>query len=437
MKSGTASVAVGTIATNVLRIVSSMTLTRLLDAESYGVVGIVISVQVALALLTDVALVGFIVRHPEAGERRFLDQIWTIRLLRGLGLTIAMALVAEPIAHLLGKPELAMVLAIWGSVFLLEGLSSLAFATAIREQQLWRLTVLDVGANLATFLIAMALVLFYRSYWAMVGGMIGGELCKLAMTYLLFPNTRRRFDYSRARTQELWRFSRLIAASSMLSLLILQFDKIVLAKLLSLSQFGLYAIAVSIGVAPGSLAGAYVSRVLYPAYAKTAAADDRDLLRQVFYRTGRPFRLAYMFACGGLIGSASLIVAILYDPRYAGVTMFLRLIAVNTVLAVSVWSSKEVLMSIGVTRPTLIGNFWRVAWLVIAAVVGAATGNIILLVAIVGTVDVVGLMSAWYALRAERLLDLRQEALGLLVAVAGGCVGYVIAFGAHLAFPSL
>ena len=126
-----ASILFSVLMTNALRIVSSMTLTRLLDSHAYGVVGVITSIAYMLAMLTDIGLLGFIVRHDEGDDPKFLDQVWTIRLVRGFALSLLMVAVAKPGAALLGKPELAPVVALWSISFLLDGLSSLSFATSI------------------------------------------------------------------------------------------------------------------------------------------------------------------------------------------------------------------------------------------------------------------------------------------------------------------
>ena len=433
---GAASIVFNVGMTNLLRIVSSMTLTRLLDSHAYGVVGVITSIATMLTMLTDIGLLGFIVRHADGDDPKFLDQVWTIRFLRGIGLTIAMILVAKPGAALLGKPELGPVVAVWSVSFFLEGISSLGFAAAVRNGKLWRLSMLELSANVTTLLISIAGALVWRSYWALIAGMTAGAIMKAILSYVIFPAARRRFDINRARSMELWRFSRFIAMSSVLSLLILQSDKLVLAKLMPLSAYGLYAIAVTLAAAPGALAGPYATRVLYALYAKTLR-ERPDTLRRVFYQARRKVALLYMFAVGGLLGSAQLIVNILYDPRYHGVAPFLQLIAISTILRISTAAANEVLIAVGKMRATLIANICRVVWLAIGGGIGLWTGNIMLLVAIVGTVEVPGMFCYWFFLHRAKLLNLREEGYGLAAGGIGIGVGALISTAALSLFPNL
>ena len=137
---GTASIVAAAIASNLLRVASSVTLTRLLDARAYGVVGVISSVAFILQLSSDIGVQPFVIRHKLGEDPAFLDEVWTLRLIRSTVLTLVMAALSIPIAGFLGKPEFAAVLAVWSVTFIIDGLASMTFATAVRQQRLWRLT---------------------------------------------------------------------------------------------------------------------------------------------------------------------------------------------------------------------------------------------------------------------------------------------------------
>jgi O-antigen/teichoic acid export membrane protein len=433
MTGGAASIAFSAVITNMLRIVSSMTLTRLLDAQAYGVVGVVISVSYVLAMLSEVGLTPFIVRHPEGDDARFLDQVWTIRLLRGLLLCVVMVAVSRPAAAFLGKPEIAPVIAVWSLSFLIEGLSSLAVVTSVRRQTLWRLSMLELTLNVSTLVLSILLALVWRSYWSLIYGMIGGTIVKCILSYALFPESRRRWHFSRPRAQEMWGFSRYMAMSSLLTMLIMQSDKIVLARLMPLAIYGFYAIATTLVIAPATLASNYANRVLYAAYARTAR-ENLAALPRVFYDRRRKVVLLYMFAVGGLIGGAPLIVELLYDPRYRDVATYLRLLAISTMLLMPSYCANQVLIAIGRTKSMLIANIFRISWLAAGGAFCLATDNIMLLVAVVGTVEVPGLLCFLFNLRRAKLLNVREELYGFAVGGLGIGIGYAAWEAARLLF---
>lgn len=413
-------VAASVVATNLIRIASSLVLTRLLSSEAYGVVGIIVAVAVALGLLSDTGMYPFIMRHAEVDQARFRDQMWSLRLARGFVLAALMAAAAVPVSRFMGKPEVAGPIAAYSLFFVIDGLSSLAFVIAVRERKLWRMSLLDLSSSLCQLAVAIPLAIVWANYWAMVIAMLAGAALKSALSYLLFPGSRRRWAVPLARVREMWPVSRYIVPSSMLSFLILQADKLVLARLLPLELFGFYAVATTLAAAPVAAAIPYATRVLFPAYAQ-AAREGR--LGQVFYAYRRKVTLAYMFAVGGLIGAAPLAVEILYDPRYRPVAEILRLLLASTLLSLVNWSSDQALMAGGRTRATLHANLARVGWLGLGGLAGYLLAGAQGLIVAVGTMELGGLAVYWWWLRRERLLHLRQEALGFAAAALGGGLG--------------
>lgn len=433
---GTSSVLFGAMAAGVLRLVSTLTLTRLLDARSYGVVGVIISVAYVLTMISDVGLLNFIARHKQGDQPAFLDEIWTLRLVRGLALTLAMLALSGPVAAFMHKPELAGPIAAWSLSFTIDGLSSLAFASATRHGQLWRLTLWDLSAALATFTISLACALILRSHWALIIGMLCGSAVKAICSYALFGSSRRRLVFSRARSSELWRFSRNIAVSSMLSLLIMQADKLVLARMMPLATYGAYSIAVTLAMSSAYLAIPYSNRVLAAAYSR-AILQGKEQLRQIFYARRRKIVVGHMCSVGATIGGAPLIIALLYDPRYHIVTPFFQLLLISAALRMPVTAANQGLLALGATRPLLTANILRFVWLAVGGAVAFCSGRIMAMVIVFGTIEVPALLFLFWCLHREHLLSLREEGYGLVGALAFAGIGTVIANIALGLFPGL
>jgi lipopolysaccharide exporter len=436
MTGGTSSVLASVIAAGLLRLLSTVTLTRLLDAESYGVVGVIVSVAVVLTMLSDVGLQSFIARHREGDDPVFLDEIWTLRLARAVALTLVMFLLAEPIAHFIHKPELASAIAIWSLSFLIDGLSSLAFASGTRQGQLWRLALWDFIGNLAGFIISLASAFVLQNYWALIIGMLGGAAARAIGSYAIFPRSCRRLVFNRARSTELWGFSRNIALSGILSLLIMQADKLLLARLMPLATYGAYSIAITLAASSAYLAGPYSARVLAAAYSQAILAG-KDKLQQIFYAKRRKMVFIHMWSVGAMIGGAPLIIAALYDLRYRDVTPFFQLLLISAAVRMPVVSAEQGLLALGVTRPLLFANIIRFCWLVIGAAIALVSGHVMPLVVIVGTIEVPAILYLWWELRKVGLFEWREESYGIVGVLLFAAIGAVVADVTQRLFPGL
>jgi len=411
------------IATNMLRAVSSVILTRLLMPEVFGIAGVIASVSFTAALVSDLGFQAFVVRHQDGDKARFLDTIWTVGLIRSLFLTLLLIALANPIANAIGKPELASLIAVSSITFVIEGLASLTLLTALRHRQVLRLSLLELAVMAVQIVATAACAYVWRNYWAILAGMVISGTFKTALSYLVFSNSWRRFALEKQYLRDLWGFARFVTGSSIITMLLAQGDKLILAGAMSLEQFGLYILAVNLASAPLAFTSAFSSRVLYPHYAQLWRDGAADLRAQ-FYAKRRLPSLLYSFAAGGLIGSAPLIIAILYDPRYAGAAIFLQIMAIGPLFALPSNAANEALTSTGHFKATLQASVAKLVWLGIAGPIGYFTGGAIGLVLAVALMEPAVLLFKWWQLRAIALLDLKQEGLFLAPAVAGAFVGY-------------
>ena len=412
------------IVTNLLRAISTVILTRLLVPEIFGMSGIIGAISFAAAMASDLGFQAFVVRHQDGDKPEFLDTVWTIAVIRAAVLTTTLAVLATPIANILAKPELAPLIALSSLSFVIEGLASLTLLTAIRNRQLIRLSLSELSVLAVQIVVGIVLAYLWRDIWALLVALLISSVLKTALSYIIFSGARRRFAFDRGYARDLWHFARYVTGSSIITLILLQSDKLVLARLMPLEDFGLYILAGNLVAAPLAFTTAYASRVLYPAYAQLWRDGVDDLCRQFYAKRWGP-SLLYSFAAGGLIGSAPLVISILYDPRYAGAGLYLQLLALNPFFALASNSANEALTATGRIEATLQASISKLVWLAIAAPIGFVFGGEIGLVAAVGLMEVPALLVKWIQMHRAGLLRLGYEMLFLSAGAAGTLIGAV------------
>jgi O-antigen/teichoic acid export membrane protein len=413
-----------------------MVLTRLLRPYDFGIVGIITSVFYVVTMTTDLGFQAFLVRHERTDDRHFRDVVWTIHAKRGAALFVAVAVSSPIIAWVLGKPVVALPLAVASATFIINGVASLSLITALRRDKARELSLLDFGLQIFSTVANILLALWWRNAWAIIAVMLLQSLVRCLLSYILFQNSAQRPARDRTISREFFVFSRIILMSSALSLLIGQTDKLVLARLFTLDQFGLYAIAVTIASAPVAFAESYVLRVLFPIYSQTWR-DGPSEIGSVYYRAKRRAAALYAFACGGLLGSASLIIALLYDPRYLSASIFLSLLLISSAIRMSTAAASDVLTAIGDMKRMLRMNVVRVLWLALTIPAGFILLGPLGIVASVGMIEVPALFYSWFLLRKIGVLDIREELLLLTSVAAGAAIGWIGATEILRLFPHL
>jgi O-antigen/teichoic acid export membrane protein len=373
-------------------------------------------------MVSDLGFQAFVVRHPDGDKPRFLDTIWTMQVVRSVILTLAVLVTAPAIAALFGKHELEVMIAVSAFTFVIDGVASLSLLTALRHRMILRLSLLELAALAVQIAVSIVLAYVWRNYWAILLSMMVSGAFKSLLSYVVFPNALRKPAFDRQYITDLWRFARFVTGSSIITLLLMQSDKLVLARLMPLDHFGFYMLAGNLAAAPLAFTSAYASRVLYPRYSQ-AWRDGVPDLRKLFYAQRRLPSLLYSFAAGGLIGSAPLIIAILYDPRYATAATYLQVLSVSSLFALTSNSSNEALTATGHIQVTFQANIAKFIWFGIAGPVGFAFGGILGLVVAVGLMDVPPVLFKWFRMHRAGLLDLRQELLFLAAGIPGMAIG--------------
>lgn len=415
-------VVISVILANLLRALSSVVLTRLLAPEIFGISGVIASVIFAFGMVSDLGFQAFVVRHPDGEKPRFLNTIWTMAVLRSIVLTCALAALAPTVAGLFGKPELTAVIAVAALTFVIEGVASLTLLTALRHRMVLRLSLLELTVLVVQILLSFVLAYLWRTYWAILVSTLVGSAFKTLLSYLLFPDSLRRPAFDRKYIRELWGFARFVTGSSIITLLLLQSDKFTLGRLMSLDDFGFYILASNLATAPLAFTTAYASRVLFPAYSQ-AWRDGEENLRALFYAKRRLPSLLYSFAAGGLIGSAPLVIEILYDPRYATSAIYLQILAITPLLALASNSGNEALTATGHIKVTFQASLAKLLWFCVTGPAGYALGGVLGLVIAVGLMEIPSVALKWIQMHRLGLLDLRQELLFLAAGGAGIAIG--------------
>lgn len=412
---------------SVLRIANTMVLTHLLNPGAFGLIGMILSVFTVINIITDAGFQAFIVRHERGLERNFLDAVWTIHISRGAVNSIIALLLAYPVSWLLSKPELAPLLAVASLTLAIDGTASLSLFTALRQGMVRKLSLVDFTVFCVQLVAGVIAAWFFRSAWAIIFSMLLSSAARVTASYLVFPDARRRLRVDLPLFGELWRFSRMIAASSILTLLISQVDKLLLARVMPLQDFGVYMVAANLSAAPVALVGMYTSRIVYPSVAQVWRAAPVTLGRHYYAIRGLVF-YGYLLAAGMLGGGARLVVNILYDSRYQGASIYLRLLAITTAMAMMNKPANETLVASGRVHTTLQVNIVRVLWLAIAMPIGLIWMGPLGGIVVLAMVEIPA-----YAFTAQKLIRYhlfqpRSEFLAFVTVGMGVVIGMLLAF---------
>jgi O-antigen/teichoic acid export membrane protein len=342
----------GNFAGQGLRLASNLVLTRLLFPEAFGLMALVNVLLQGLAMFSDIGVRPAIVQHKDGNTDAFLNTAWTIQILRGFGLYIVVLALAWPAALWFGRQDplasmLVQLLPVAGLTAVLSGFASTRLATMNRKLWLGRLTAIDIGSQVFGIAVMIAGAWIYKSVWALVAGALARSAMKMVLSHVAIPGSRMRLAWDKRCAHELFHFGKWIFLGTAMSFFSTRGDRLIMGSFLTLSDLGVYSIAVVFSQMARKLITTHARRVVFPAYAKLARRDDPERL----YRAMRKVKLTLMVLmlppAGALVILGDWLIQLLYTPPYHDAGRMLQILAVGSMGLVVTWSSFPVLLAKG------------------------------------------------------------------------------------------
>jgi O-antigen/teichoic acid export membrane protein len=327
---------VGMALNNGIRLLSNLLLTRLLAPDLYGLMSVGNVIVGALIMLSDIGLAQSVIQSPRGAEPRFLNTIWTVKVVRGVLMaavlgSIALALTAMRLyapwmlSGSYADPRLVQVLLVLVALPLVDGFESTTLIVCKRAVDLKPIVLVEVGSQVLSTALMAAMALIHPSVWVLPAGWVLFALFKTLASFFI-TGTRNTFCWDGAIAREVWHFSKWILFSSVLTYVYRDGDRLILGGLLNAHEMGIYGVCVLLLSAVKTVVGSLAGNVGMPALAEVARSRPADLA-SAYRRCRNPIDLVCLGVAGLLFGGADFVIGILYDQRYQDAAPIFRLVA--------------------------------------------------------------------------------------------------------------
>jgi lipopolysaccharide exporter len=402
--------------TAVIRLGSSLVLTRLLSPEAYGVFGILMSFLFMIELMSDVGTVGLLVRHPRGGDVKFIHTVWTVRLIRCL-VNFSLVFFGAPlIAHIYQTPILTGAFRALSFWFLLVGAESMSFVLAQRDQRARIGNYAEMASNAVMTIFVIGAAAILRNHFALIFGALLQRALMTVASHFYYRNVGVGIAFDREALTDQFRFARFVLPSSVLTIVLSQYDKIVLLKLFNLALLGVYGIA---GNMLGPISGVILHNARVVLYARCSEyfRTNRATARERYYAENLRLVMIGLILPASVAGFSQSIVAILYDSRYTMVGPILMITGLGAVIIAVQNASENLLVASGRTHIVLVANVIRLCTVIPAALLGYFLYGFYGFLSFSAAATIPLLVYFFWQQKRFGLLDLASELRRLLVAL--------------------
>lgn len=240
---------------------------RLLGPELIGLVGIATLSLAIVESLSDTGLSQAVVQRHSTINPREAGAVWTLQMSRGLVLAIALLLLAVPIAALFKVSASAGLVALAAVIPLLRNAFNPGLFLVQRDRNFRRLSLFEASAASLDFAITLLFIHLGFGAMSILLGNIASDFVKLTLSWTWF-RVYMQPTFQWRLIKELTSFGKWVWGTSVLTLVLNQLDKVLVARFLGTTEFGLYQVASRIAqlvVADGAVA---LGQYLFPTFAK-------------------------------------------------------------------------------------------------------------------------------------------------------------------------
>ncbi|MGH6876650.1 MAG: lipopolysaccharide biosynthesis protein [Rhizomicrobium sp.] len=260
-------------------VVSTVIMARLLTPADFGVVAIAMIFVGLFEMLSQTGQALAIIRH-ESPTREHYDSAWTISVLFGFAIALAIIILAPLTKYYFHDPRSIVVMQCLALRPAVGGVENIGIVDFRRELRFDRVFVYSFSGKLFAFCVTIGLGIVLRSYWALVAGIIGGQLCKTVVSYIIHPYRPR---LSFREVAGIWSFSIWTFVRAIGNYFSGQVDHIAVGGIAGAPSMGRYSVAADVASSPSYEINEPMVTVLYPVMARLQNRPEQ--LRQLYLRT--------------------------------------------------------------------------------------------------------------------------------------------------------
>lgn len=246
-------------------------LARLLDQKDFGLVAIASSFVFLFDILSDAGTQQYIVQKKELTDDD-LHTAWSLNLILKCISWLIFILCIPAITNFFGSPELSPVLYAISLILPVAGLENTGIFLFYRNFDFTPVLKITTIEKIASLIIVISLAVIYRSYWAMVTGVLLTFSIRTLASYH-YSSFRPRFRLTNALEQ--WAFSKWLLLKGGVGFSRAEFDTFMVTKLFGIEYVGGYNMMKNIANIPGRDLIAPATEPLLTSFAKVRDDNER------------------------------------------------------------------------------------------------------------------------------------------------------------------
>lgn len=343
-----------------LGIVSTLILVRLLTPQDFGLVGMATAfiaiVQVFAWFNFDLALI-----QKRSAARAHYDTAWTLNIIFSCTSALVLLAGAYPVSLFYDETRVVAIIAVLAASVLIGGFENVGVVNFRKTMSFDKEFNYHVWQKVAAFAVTVPLAFALRSYWALIIGVLVGNVVRVSMSYRLQPY-RPRLDLS-ARS-ELFGFSKWVFFNGVLHAVWHRSVHLIIGRVSGPESLGLFTVSHEISTLPSTELVAPINRAVFPGYAKLSSRQDG--LREGYLKVVGAIALIAVPAGVGIAATAPVLVPVALGAQWLSATPLVIILSLYGVVMALQTNITSVYLALG--RPQVLTVLYGLGTAVMLAI---------------------------------------------------------------------
>ncbi len=320
-------------------------------------------------MFSDLGIAANIVQSDRGFDTNFLNTAWTLQVVRGFILWFASCLLALPYANLFYSndaqcEQLVFLVPVASFIAVINGFQSTNTALWYKKMEFRSVAFLDLVSQIVALGVTLTWAWLNPSIWALVVGLLAGATTKLIISHQCNATIKHEFCLQRDSLRELVHFGKWVFLSTLFTFIAGNLDRIILGRVLSLGDLGLYSIASVFCRAPLNLITKLSGSVLYSAFA--THKNNSVHLSRILLRSREGVLALGGGACVSLAIGSRLFFQSLWDARYHDAASIVHWLTIYIWSLILVASFDRFPLALGNSRALFYSNVIRASGIIIS-----------------------------------------------------------------------
>ena len=311
-----------------ISLVTSMLLARLLGPEAYGLMGMVAVVNGFGALFLDMGFGAALVQRHDLRSDHLTSVFWA-NIALGVFLMLCMCGTASLVARLFNEPSLVPLLRVTSIGFVINGLALVQISLATRRMDFKLLSGVEVVSAFFGGAVGLLLAFSNAGVWSLVVLNLAGSVATVVGVWFI-SSWRPKFAFSMTALSELIGFGANLLGFWVFNYWVRNADNLIIGRYLGSAALGIYDRAYSLGMLPiGNITGV-MARAMIPAL--TSIQHDKPRVKGVYLRAIRIIAVVSLPVIVGMFSVADTLIGALLGAKWVAMVPVFRVLCVAFLL---------------------------------------------------------------------------------------------------------